>query len=309
VGRSWAGFLKIGLLFLALTIPFNTLSVHLGRIILFRLPGGWPIIGGPITLEAVLAGVLAGLSLLTIVVIFAVFNSVVNHYELLRATPPFLFQAGVVISIAITFVPQMVISAREIREAQRIRGHRFRGIRDLLPVVLPLLANGLERAIQLAETMEARGFGSAVSPRSHRRTLASQAITLASLLGLLAGLLLNTYVPEHRAWAWMLIGLSLAALVANLVQQGRQVRVTRYRRSVWTWRDTAVVAASGLVIATILTAKALVPKALTYSPFPPNSLLPPFEPLLGVVLLALTLPAILAPRAERETEQTTECVT
>ncbi len=162
------------LFFFALAIPFNALSIHMGQIILFRLPESWPIVGGPITLEAVIAGTVNGLALLTILVVFAAFNAVVDHYQLLRATPSFLFHAGVVISISITFVPQMVLSAKEIRQAQRIRGHRFRGIRDLLPLVMPLLANGLERAIQLAETMEARGFGSIVTPLSRRQAILAQ---------------------------------------------------------------------------------------------------------------------------------------
>ena len=158
-------------------------------------------VGGPITLEVVIAGAVSGLMLLTILVVFAAFNSVVDHYQLLRATPAFLFQAGVIISIAITFVPQMVISAREIRQAQRIRGHRFRGIRDLLPLVIPLLANSLERAIQLAETMEARGFGSGVHPGSPHRAVLSQMGTLAGLLGLLAGLFIVAYLQPRMLLA------------------------------------------------------------------------------------------------------------
>ena len=110
-------FVKIGIFFFALAIPFNALSIHIGQIILFRLPSSWPIIGGPITLEAIIAGAVSGLALFTILVVFAAFNAVVDHYQLLRATPAFLFQAGVIISIAITFVPQMVLSAR--RSARR----------------------------------------------------------------------------------------------------------------------------------------------------------------------------------------------
>ena len=34
-----------------------------------------------------------------------------------------------------------------IREAQAVRGHRVQGIRDWLPIVVPLLVSGLERAM------------------------------------------------------------------------------------------------------------------------------------------------------------------
>jgi energy-coupling factor transport system permease protein len=296
IGSSWGAFVKIGIFFFALAIPFNALSIHVGQVILFQLPASWPIIGGPVTLEAIVAGTVSGLALLTIVIVFAAFNSVVDHYQLLQSTPGFLFQAGVVISIAITFVPQMVLSAREIRQAQQIRGHRIRGIRDLLPLIIPLLASGLERAIQLAETMEARGFGGTIQPLARRQTIYPQVGTLAALLALLAGLFMVTYFPAQRLWGWALAVLGVVALAAVFGLQGKRVHRTRYRRLKWQARDTAVACASAIVLGVVLVARAVIPEALIYIPFPPNSLLPPFSPWVGAVLLLLALPAVLVPR-------------
>ena len=296
VGSSWGSFVRIGLFLFLLAIPFNALSIHVGHIVLFRLPESWPIVGGPITLETIIAGAVSGLALFTILVVFAAFNAVVDHYQLLRSTPAFLYQAGVVISIAVTFVPQMVLSAKEIRQAQRIRGHRFRGLRDLLPLLIPLLANGLERAIQLAETMEARGFGSTVNPLSHRQAILSQVGTLVALVGLLVGLVMLAFLPGGNTWGWVLTGLGTAGLVAILGLQGRRVHRTRYRRPRWQARDTAIVLTSAVVIAVVMVARQLTPETLYYSPYPPNPLLPPFNPWIGAALLLLTLPALVAPR-------------
>jgi energy-coupling factor transport system permease protein len=306
IGSSWGSFVKLGLFLFALAVPFNALANHSGQIVLFRLPESWPIIGGPITLEAIIAGAVSGLALLTILVVFAAFNAVVDHYQLLRATPAFLFQAGVVASIAVTFVPQMVLSAKEIRQAQRIRGHRFRGVRNLLPLVIPLLANSLERAIQLAETMEARGFGGAVDPLSHRQVILSQLGTLAALVALLVGLSILAFFPNWNTWAWVLAGLGAGGLTANLALQGRRVHRTRYQRSRWRPRDTAVTATSGLVLAAVVVARFTVPEALYYSPYPPNPLLPPFQPWVGATLLLLTLPALLAASSRDYTTHSTE---
>jgi energy-coupling factor transport system permease protein len=300
IGSSWGSFVKLGVFLFALAIPFNALSIHLGQIVLFRLPESWPIIGGPVTLEAIIAGAVSGLTLLTILVVFAAFNAVVDHYQLLRATPSFLFQAGVVISIAITFVPQMVLSAQEIRQAQRIRGHRFRGLRDLLPLVIPLLANSLERSIQLAETMEARGFGAAVSPPTRRRAILSQVGLLAGLIGVLVGLALLAFYQQGRMWGWLLIGVGVIGVFAFFGFHGRQVQRTRYRREAWHARDTAVVVASVISLAIFTTVRLTTPETLYYSPYPPNPLLPSFNPLVGAALLLLTMPAIVAPR---DTEQ------
>lgn len=304
IGSSWGSFAKIGLFFLALTIPFHALSNHLGEIVLFRLPANWPIVGGNITLEAAIAGAVNGLSLLTILMVFAAFNAVVDHYQLLRATPSFLFQAGVVVSIAITFVPQMVLSAKEIREAQRIRGHRIRGVRDLLPLVLPLLANGLERAIQLAETLEARGFAGVAAPISHHRTVLTRLGTVAGLLALLVGLFLAAYLPGWKIVGWSLAALGGVGLVSTFRLQGRQIQRTRYRRSRWQVHDTALVLASVLTLASVVSARITTPEVLVYSPFPPYSLLPPFQPLVAVALLLLALPAILVPSGSPQTDST-----
>jgi energy-coupling factor transport system permease protein len=296
VGSSWGSFVRIGLFLFLLAIPFNALSIHVGQIVLFRLPESWPIVGGPVTLETIIAGAVSGLALFTILVVFAAFNAVVDHYQLLRSTPTFLYQAGVVISIAITFVPQMVLSAKEIRQAQRIRGHRFRGLRDLLPLVIPLLANGLERAIQLAETMEARGFGSVVNPLSHRQALLSQVGTLLALVGLLAGLVMLAFLPGCTTSGSLLAGLGTASLLAILWLQGRRVHRTRYRRPPWQARDTIIVLTSAIVTAVVMVARQIAPETLYYSPYPPNPLLPPFNPWIGAALLLLALPAVVAPR-------------
>jgi len=296
VGSSWGSFVRIGLFLFLLAIPFNALSIHVGQIVLFRLPENWPIVGGPVTLETIIAGAASGLALFTILVVFAAFNAVVDHYQLLRSTPAFLYQAGVVISIAITFVPQMVLSAKEIRQAQRIRGHRFRGLRDLLPLVIPLLANGLERAIQLAETMEARGFGSVLNPLSHRQAILSQVGTLLALVGLLAGLVMLAFLPGGTTGGWILAGSGIASLLAILWLQGRRVHRTRYRRPRWQTRDTTIVLASAVVIGVVMVARQIAPGTLYYSPYPPNPLLPPFNPWVGAALLLLALPAVVAPR-------------
>jgi energy-coupling factor transport system permease protein len=296
IGSSWGSFVKLGVFLFALAVPFNALSIHIGQIVLFRLPESWPIIGGPVTLEAMIAGAVSGLSLLTILVVFAAFNAVVDHYQLLRATPSFLFQAGVVISIAITFVPQMVLSAQEIRQAQRIRGHRFRGLRDLLPLVIPLLANSLERSIQLAETMEARGFGAAVNPTTRSRAMLSQSGLLAALVGVLVGLALLAFYQQGRVWGWLLIVLGVIGVLAFFGFHGRQVQRTRYRRQTWHARDTAVVIASMVSLAVVIAVRLTAAGTLYYSPYPPNPLLPSFHPLVGAALLLLNMPAIVAPR-------------
>ena len=134
------------------------LSLHAGATVLFTLPDCLPVIGGAITLESMALSFLDALSILAILAVFATFSAGADYYALLRSVPPFLNQVGLITSIAITFVPQTVTRFAEIREAQTLRGHKVRRVGDLLPLIVPLLAGGMERSMNFAEAMEARGF-------------------------------------------------------------------------------------------------------------------------------------------------------
>ena len=132
--------------------------------VLFTLPRNWPLIGGPITLEGLLYGLSGGASLFAVLLVFATFNLALDSHRLLRWLPSGLYQAGLVVSIALSFIPQLMSSLQEIREAQRVRGHQFRGVRDWIPLFVPLITTALERSLTLAESMEARGFGGIAPP-------------------------------------------------------------------------------------------------------------------------------------------------
>lgn len=289
----WGSFIRLALFVWAFTVPFNALSAHLGRIVLFSLPDFWPIIGGIVTLEAVVQGLVSGLKLVVLLLIFAAFNAGVDHYRLLRLTPAFLYHMGVITSIAVTFVPQMMAAGREIREAQTIRGHRFRGLRDLLPLFVPLLTGGLERAIGLAESMEARGFGGNVQTVSAGKELLTKLGTLTALLLALAGLFWYSYFPPTQEIGLALMGLGVALLTSIFWRLGRRVTRTRYRRGIWQRRDTGLALAGLILVGGLLAVWLTRPALLFYSPYPPYPLWPDFHPGLGVLTLLVATPALL----------------
>ena len=290
---GWGSILRLGLWVWAITVPFNALSAHLGRYVLFTLPANWPIIGGPVTVEGVLFGFLNGLSLVLLLTMFAAFNTAVDQAQLLRLVPAAFYHAGMVASIAVTFIPVMTATFEEIRQAQMLRGHRFRGIRDLLPLIAPLLASALERSIQLAEAMEARGYGSSIRPLSRRLNLALQGGMLAGLLGLILGLFLRVYALQTSALGSGLAVVSAAAILAVLWYQGRRVRRSHYR--VWRWNAPSAALAAGSTAALLvaLTASRWGSGSMAYYPYPPGSLLPGLEPLVVAAILVLALPAVL----------------
>lgn len=287
---GWRALLRIALGLALLVIPFNALSAHSGSHVLLRLPRGWPVIGGPITLEAVLWGVTSALALLALIVLFATFNLRVNQAQMLRLTPAFLYEAGLVISIALTFIPQMMLSAREIHEAQLIRGYRMRRARDMLPLVMALLTTGLERSFQLAESMEARGFGNVRAvPRS--LDVLFKLFSLAGLGGLLGGAFVLTYLPAQAWIGWAGLVASTLLLGGVFLAQGRRVVRRPYRRDRWTWADLAGAGGALAVLAAVIGVRLTAAAALHYYPY--TTLLPPFQPWLGAALLLLALPAVL----------------
>src|SRR5512142_1525892 len=71
--QPWGSFVRFGAMLWLLTIPFTMLTVHFGNLVLFSLPTGWPVIGGPITGEALLFGLSSGLSIVALLLAFAAF--------------------------------------------------------------------------------------------------------------------------------------------------------------------------------------------------------------------------------------------
>ena len=289
--RSWGAFLRLGLIIATLTALFNFLAAHVGTHVVIRLPGEWPLIGGPLTLEGLVYGLLNGLVLITLLAVFGTFNAGADTYALLRAIPAGFAQVGLVTAIALAYIPQTLTRWGEIREAQTLRGHRLRGARDLVPLAVPLLTGGLDRAINLAEAMEARGFAPPLAaPGAGRRVEAVPLLLGLGVVAVLVGGFLSAYFRQAPGWGWGVMTLGGLALGGALVTLGRRGGRTRYRRELWRARDTAVSAALLAVAATILAVDLLAPAAWRYDPYAGLDW-PAFHPLLGLALLALAAPA------------------
>jgi biotin transport system permease protein len=64
---------------------------------------------------------------------------------------------GLVIAMALRFIPLISERADRIREAQAARGGSVRGLRGLTTTVVPLLVQVLQLAHTVAEALDARG--------------------------------------------------------------------------------------------------------------------------------------------------------
>lgn len=283
---------RLALPILGLTTLWNLATVHVGETVLVVFPRWLPLVGGPLTLEAGLWGLINGLALVALFVLFLTLNAAISSHELVRLAPPFLHEAGLVASIALAFVPQTLRALREIRDAQAVRGHRVRGLRDALPLVLPLLITGLEKAVQLAEALEARGYGADVSPPTRDRLLMA-----TGLMGLLVGWFAALFWWQQPLAGYSIAGGGAALVGLALWRMGRLQRRTRYRPRCWTLADGLMAVTAAVPLALVVACAVGCPDSLAYDPYP-RVTLPPFDPLVGGSLVLLVAPVLISPKSE-----------
>ena len=273
--RAWRLFALVGLTLATLSVGFNLLTVHAGNATLARLPGWLPIVGGRLTWNGLVYGVLSALAIGTLLLAATAFNTSVRHGELLRLLPGRI--AG------LTMIPQTIAAGRDIFDAQRARGYRFHGLRDARVIVVPLLATGLERALTLSEALETRGFGASAEVALTARRRWPLALAGLALVGALLAL----------GDGQLLLGVLLGAFSAGaaLLTAPAQARRTRLRPVRWNASSLTVALASGLAVAGLLLAATLLHTRLTYDSFP-RLARPEFEPLVGGAILLLLAPVL-----------------
>jgi biotin transport system permease protein len=73
---------------------------------------------------------------------------------------------GLVMAMALRFIPVLADRADAIREAQAARGGPVRGLRATATLVVPLLVSVLRMAHTVGEALDARGADDVAAPRS-----------------------------------------------------------------------------------------------------------------------------------------------
>jgi len=144
----------------AFAVVLNFISAHLGSTVLFALPANIPGVGGPYTLEALAYGVSGGVTIAAAILAAAPLSLMLKTHEVMDALPSAFSRTGAAIAASLNLVPAVAASFVQVGEAQRLRGWRPRGPRSWAEVVVPVVLTSVEGSIQLAESMEARGFGS-----------------------------------------------------------------------------------------------------------------------------------------------------
>lgn len=170
-----------------------------GDLILWRGPD-LPVIDLEVTLEEVAMGVAMGVRVFAVAVLIGAVLAHIDADRLQAQVARVAPRSALTVALAARLLPTLERDARAISETARLRGLDLRRgswaarARRGAPLALPLLGSGLERGLDVAEAMVARGY--AAGPR--------------------------TRLPERRydrtEWAVLAVGCALAvAAVASIV--------------------------------------------------------------------------------------------
>jgi energy-coupling factor transport system permease protein len=210
--RIWAvALLALVLLGICLRAPagrrrvylFGALSTGLGVLVLspflWSSPEGTVLWEGPtipvlgpldVTTTEIYEAALNGLRLTALALAFGAYALVLDHDRLVAAAG-IARRSALMVALAARLVPSLERDAAGLAESVRGRGVLLQGARGHAMLLSPLVAGSLERASNLAEAMEARGFGRPGTTRAPRPAWSRRdrlALPLAALVVLVAAL-------------------------------------------------------------------------------------------------------------------------
>ncbi len=303
--RSLAVFVRLGLVVIVLRVLLEIVfGDRLPGHVLFTLPQvplpAWAAgvsIGGEVTAEGVIQAAVEGLRLAVVLICFGAANSLASPYRLLRCLPSVLYEAGVAVTVSLSFAPELVMAIADVRDARRLRGRPTRGVAGLRGMAIPVLESALDRSLQLASSMDARGYGRRQARPVRTRRLAGGSTAMGLLL-IVAGVYgaLDPGSLPAGGLPFIATGASLVGL--GMVVSGRRSNRTRYRPDLWAAAEWAVVASGAVTLTSLIVATALGTAGLQMPVYPLHLPTLPVLPTVGI--LCGLVPALSAP-VERPT--------
>lgn len=172
---------------LCLTIALiNALVSREGLTVIWRF-GELPLLGQTnVTLEATVYGAVLGLRAAVLVLLGTLYSVAVDPDEVLRLFRRASFHSALSATIATRMVPVLMRDAERLAEAQRCRPGPAPGRLELLRASA---TGALDRALDVAATLEVRGYGAARrgAPRRSRRPWSRHDLGFAAAAAVVLG--------------------------------------------------------------------------------------------------------------------------
>ncbi len=210
------GMMRAFLFFSFFVFIINLLANQHGTAVLFETSFRFYLWRIPfrVTVESLSAASRMVLRLFSVVLAFFLFSLttkpevILNRLSTIKGLGPF----GVLLALAYRFIPTIVSDGTEIRDSLKTRGVKFEDvgrreqIRAYSMLAMPLISNGLDRSLLLAEAMESRGYGSARVAIRHPLITSRHDWILAGYYLVLTSLLVSL---------WAFTGIGEAALITE----------------------------------------------------------------------------------------------
>lgn len=246
----FSGYLLLGLGIVVVRVLFYVLVglKALDGPVLVDLPSWRPAwapgveLLGPVTGAGLARAALAGLALAVMVLAVGAAATASSPSRLLRSVPPALHHLATAAAIAVAVAPSLVRAAGAARRARRLRGLPDRGPRALAETALPVLADALDRAVDLAASMDVRGY----ARRTGRSDVRVLPVLVAALLASAVGL--YGLLTGDPAYAVPALAAAVALGTTGGVLAGRGARRTRYRPDPWRGREWLAAGAGAVAL-------------------------------------------------------------
>lgn len=164
LGNQAKAYFNIGLVMAAFIIFINLLFNHHGSTVIYRLHWfGTTELN--FTLEVLVFAVAMSLRLLIMLEAFCLFTYLVNPDQIVKYLSHWGGNTALALAITLRLLPELVTKTVTIREIQACRGVEWdnggiiKKLRNSLPLMAVLLGDSLEGSMQLAQSLQTRGFG------------------------------------------------------------------------------------------------------------------------------------------------------
>jgi energy-coupling factor transport system permease protein len=227
VGSLLVRSMRMGAIVWLPIVIVNVLVSHEGVTVFARLGDLGPFGQGNLTVEALVYGAVIALKVMLLMLITTLASLIIDPDELLRILRRLSFRSALTASLAMRMIPVLAADAQRLAEAQRTRPDGPpSGARGRVALLRAVVGGSLDRAMDVAATLEVRGFASARrAPRVSRPwsrhdiafLVSAVAIVALAVCGRLAGAASFNAYPELHAPVSVSTVVLCAALVAAVV--------------------------------------------------------------------------------------------
>ena len=295
-GAPWAMSFRlyavVALVIVVLRVVFRIVFSPSGSNVLINLPQLRVFsfaLFGPISGEALVGGLQTGAQIGVMVLCVGAANALASPKRLMAAAPGALHEFGTVAVVTVAAFPQLAESVRRVSRARLLRSGQGGRRAALRQVVMPVLADALDRSLCLAGAMDSRGYGRRLALPDRVRW-AANVLLLVALMALGVGLFGLIGGVGAAGWA-ILVG--VAAAIWSLRLAGRRAVRSRYRPDRWGAMEW-LVSLCGLVPAGLVVWLSIGDAPLMY---PGAAVWPGMSVPLAVAMVVAVAPAVFAPRA------------